>query len=251
MATLSRRRLVLGASTLGAGALAGACDLIPGGVPGGPGRGGLYGLSDALTFATQRFLLRDQPLAREFPIEMVSAHFPTINTTDPDDPAYRRSRAQGFADWRLPVTGLVERPATFSLADLRGMPARTQVTLHSCEQGWSAIGAWTGVPLSHVLASAGLKPAARFVVIRTVDGWWDSYDLFDALHPQTILAYGMNGADLPVAHGAPVRLRVERQLGYKSLKYLASIEAVERVDGIGQGRGSMVGELGFSWYAGI
>lgn len=251
MATLSRRRLILGASTAGAGALAGACDLIPGAGPGVPGRGGLYGLSDRLTFAAQRFLLRDQPLAREFPIAMVSAHFPTINTIDPDDPGYRNSRAQGFTDWRLPVTGLVERPGSFSLRDLRAMPARTQVTLHSCEQGWSAIGAWTGVPLAHVLARAGMRPEARFVVIRTVDGWWDTYDLFDALHPQTILAYGMNGTDLPVAHGAPVRLRVERQLGYKSLKYLASIEAVERVDGIGQGRGSMVGELGFSWYAGI
>jgi DMSO/TMAO reductase YedYZ molybdopterin-dependent catalytic subunit len=145
----------------------------------------------------------------------------------------------------------VERPTAFTLAELRAMPARTQITLHACEQGWSAIGGWTGVPLSHVLASVGLKPEARFIVIRTVDGWWDTYDLFDALHPQTILAYGMNGRDLPVAHGAPVRLRVERQLGYKSLKYLASIEATDRVDGLGQGRGSMVSELGFSWYAGI
>ena len=131
------------------------------------------------------------------------------------------------------------------------MPARTQITLHACEQGWSAIGQWTGVRLSHVLARVGMKPEARYVVIRTVDGWWDTYDLFDALHPQTILAYGMNGGDLPVAHGAPVRLRVERQLGYKSLKYLASIEAVERVDGIGHGRGSLLAGFGFSWYAGI
>ena len=131
------------------------------------------------------------------------------------------------------------------------LPARTQITLHACEQGWSAIGQWTGVPLAQVLAAAGMRPEARYVVIRTVDGWWDSYDLFDALHPQTILAYGMNGGDLPVAHGAPVRLRVERQLGYKSLKYLASIEAVARVDGIGHGRGSMVAGLGFSWYGGI
>lgn len=244
---LSRRRLVFGASTIGAGGLLGGCDLLED----GPNRGGLYGLSDTLTFATQRFLLRDQPLAREFGPEAISTVFPTINTTDPDNPDYRRSKAQGFADWRLPVTGLVERPSVFSLADLKAMPARTQITLHSCEQGWSAIGAWTGVRLSQVLASAGLKPEARFVVIRSVDGWWDSYDLFDALHPQTILAYGMNGRDLPVPHGAPVRLRVERQLGYKSLKYLTSIQAVSRVDGIGQGRGSMLSELGFAWYAGI
>ncbi len=240
---LSRRGLILGGSALGAGSLLGGCDILDG----GPGRGGLYGLSDTLTFATQRFLLRDQPLVREFGPEAISAVFPTINTTDPDDPAYRRSRDQGFADWRLPVGGLVERPGTLSLAELKAMPRRTQITLHSCEQGWSAIGAWTGVPLAHVLAGAGLKPEARFVVIRSVDGWWDSYDLFDALHPQTILAYGFNGNDLPVAHGAPVRLRVERQLGYKSLKYLSSIEAVARVEGAG----SMVAGLGFSWYAGI
>lgn len=247
MSAFTRRRLLLGSSAFGLGGVLWGCELIEQ----GPRRPGLYGLSDTLTLATQRFLLRDQPLVREFGPEAISAVFPTINTTDPDDPAYRRSKASGFADWRLPVRGLVERPAAFSLAELKAMPARTQVTLHACEQGWSAIGGWTGVPLSHVLASVGLKPEARFIVIRTVDGWWDSYDLFDALHPQTILAYGMNGGDLPVAHGAPVRLRVERQLGYKSLKYLASIEATDRVDGLGQGRGSMVSELGFSWYAGI
>lgn len=248
MTDVSRRKLILGASALGSAALLPGCDLLG---DGGPGRGGLYGLSDALSFTVQRFLLRHQPLVREFGPESISSVFPTINTTDPDDPAYRRSKAAGFSDWRLPVRGLVEKPGAFSLADLRAMPARTQITLHSCEQGWSAIGGWTGVALSHVLGVVGLRPEARFVVIRTVDGWWDSYDLFDALHPQTILAYGMNGGALPIAHGAPVRLRVERQLGYKSLKYLASIEAVARVDGIGQGRGSMVSELGFSWYGGI
>ena len=247
MADLSRRRLILGTSTVATAGLLGGCDFLDG----GPSRGGLYGVSDWLTWKTQRYLLRHQPLVREFGPEAISTIFPTINTTDPDDPAYQRSKAQGFADWRLPVSGLVERPGALSLADLRAMPARTQITLHSCEQGWSAIAAWTGVQLSQVLAQAGLKPEARFVVIRSVDGWWDTYDLFDALHPQTILAYGMNGKDLPVDHGAPVRLRVERQLGYKSLKYLASIEATDRVDGLGQGRGSMVGEMGFSWYAGI
>ena len=246
MSDLSRRRLILGSASLGAAGLVGGCD------PGGPRlRTDPYGLAEWLTFAGQRLLLARQPLAREFGPGMISSVFPTINTTDPDDPAYRRSKALGFADWRLPVTGLVERPGAFSLADLRAMPARTQITLHACEQGWSAIGQWTGVALSRVLAAVGMKPEARYVVIRTVDGWWDTYDLFDALHPQTILAYGMNGGDLPTAHGAPVRLRVERQLGYKSLKYLSSIEAVERVDGIDHGRGSLLAGLGFSWYAGI
>ncbi|WP_375409187.1 molybdopterin-dependent oxidoreductase [uncultured Methylobacterium sp.] len=245
-ASLSRRRLLTGSATLLGAGLVGGCE-----APALRDLTSPYGLSNSLTFAVQRWLLRGQPLAREFGPEAISAVFPTINTTDPDDPGYRRAKTSGFADWRLPVGGLVERPGSFSLADLRAMPSRTQITLHSCEQGWSAIGGWTGVPLAHLLAHVGLKPQARFIVMRSVDGWWDSYDLFDALHPQTILAYGMNGADLPVAHGAPLRLRVERQLGYKSLKYLTGIEAVERIDGLGQGRGSMVAELGFPWYAGI
>ncbi len=247
MSTLSRRQLILGASALGTTGLLGGCEALPG----GPRFDGLYAASDALTFAVQRFLLRHQRLAREFPPEAISAVFPTINTTDPDDAEYKRLKAGGFAEWRLPVGGLVARPGRFSLADLRAMPARTQVTLHSCEQGWSAIAGWTGVPLAHLLNTVGLKPEARFIVIRSADGWWDSYDLFDALHPQTILAYGMNGAELPVAHGAPVRLRVERQLGYKSLKYLTSVEAVARIDGLGHGRGSMIADLGLPWYAGI
>ncbi|GJD95773.1 molybdopterin-dependent oxidoreductase [Methylobacterium iners] len=246
MTGISRRQWLAGGGALATSAALGGCD-----APALRDLANPYGLSNALTFATQRWLLRHQPLVREFGPEAISTVFPTINTTDPKDEAYQRSKTAGFADWRLPVSGLVARPAAFSLAELRAMPARTQITLHSCEQGWSAIAGWTGAPLSHLLATVGLQPDARYIVIRSVDGWWDSYDLFDALHPQTILAYGMNGADLPVAHGAPVRLRVERQLGYKSLKYLTSIEAVARVDGIGKGRGSMVAELGFAWYAGI
>lgn len=246
MRDLSRRRLLIGSGTLVGAGFLGGCE-----APALSHLATPYDWSNGLTFAVQRWLQRRQPLVREFEPEAISAVFPTINTTDPDDPAYKRSKALGFADWKLPVTGLVARPGAFSLADLKAMPARTQITLHSCEQGWSAIGGWTGVPLAHLLAHVGLKPEARFIVIRSVDGWWDSYDLFDALHPQTILAYGMNGGDLPVAHGAPVRLRVERQLGYKSLKYISAIEAVERVDALGKGRGSMVAELGFPWYAGI
>ncbi|KQP30966.1 molybdopterin-dependent oxidoreductase [Methylobacterium sp. Leaf100] len=246
MRDLSRRRLLTGSGALFGAGLVSGCH-----APALSHLATPYDWSNGLTFAVQRWLLRHQPLVREFDRSQISTVFPTINTTDPDDPAYKRSRQTAFADWKLPVTGLVERPGAFSLADLKAMPSRTQVTLHSCEQGWSAIGEWTGVPLARLLAQVGLKPEARFIVIRSVDGWWDSYDLFDALHPQTILAYGMNGGDLPVKHGAPLRLRVERQLGYKSLKYISAIEAAERVDGYGKGRGSMVAELGFPWYAGI
>lgn len=244
MRTLTRRHWLTQSLAFGSVGMLGGCE-------DSPRFSGLYAASDLLTFEGQRLLLAHQPLAREFRMDQVSAVFPTMNTTNPRDDAYQRSKAAGFADWRLPVKGLVEHPTALSLADLRAMASRTQVTLHSCEQGWSAIGGWTGVQLSRVLVHVGIKPAARFVVVRTVDGWWDSYDMLDALHPQTILAYAMNGHDLPIAHGAPVRLRIERQLGYKNLKYLSSIEAVDRVDGIGQGRGSMVSELGFAWYAGI
>lgn len=182
---------------------------------------GVLDAADALTFAAQRLLLPANALVREFPRSALSARFPAINTTDPDDETYRRLRAGGFADWRLPVNGLVTRDLSLSLSDLRSFPARTQITQHNCVEGWSAIGEWTGVPLAHVLVVAGLRDDARYLVFDCTDGYWDSIDLADAFHPQTILAYGMNGGDLPVTHGAPVRLRVERQLGYKSLKYVS------------------------------
>src|SRR5262249_31004857 len=159
--------------------------------------------------------------------------FPATGTRDPgigkgetalvDQPelaaAYRGLRDGAFAGWRLPVEGRVAKPQAFTLAELKQFPPRTQITRHTCEEGWSAIGQWTGVPLAAVLAAVGVLPSARFVLFRAYDGWVDSIDMVDALHPQTILAYGMNGRDLPIPHGAPVRLRVERQMGYKSMKF--------------------------------
>ncbi len=123
-----------------------------------------------------------------------------------------------------------------------------QITRHTCEEGWTAIGQWTGVPLSAVLDAAGILPTARFVMFYWYDHWADSIDLLDALHPQTILAYGMNGRDLPVPHGAPVRLRVERQMGYKSMKYLQRIAVVEEFDDGGEA-GNI--QNGWAWYTGI
>jgi DMSO/TMAO reductase YedYZ molybdopterin-dependent catalytic subunit len=154
----------------------------------------------------------------------------------------------GFGDWRLSVEGLVARPGSYSLADLKRFPSRTQITKHVCEEGWSAIGEWTGVALSRVLDAAGLLPAARFVNFITYDGWADSIDMLDALHPQTLLAYGMNGRDLTVPHGAPVRLRVERQVGYKSMKYLQRIVVKDEFDDGGK-KGYI--QRGWSWYVGI
>jgi DMSO/TMAO reductase YedYZ molybdopterin-dependent catalytic subunit len=196
-------------------------------------------------------LLRNQPLAREFDRARISANFPAINTTLPDSPDYQQDMKEGFKGWRLLIGGLVTRPMELSLADIRSFPSRTQVTQHVCEQGWSAIAEWTGVPLSAVLEAIGIQPQARYVFFNCVDGWWDSLDMADALHPQTLLTYAMNGQPLPVPHGAPVRLRVERQLGYKQLKYITEISVTDTADDWGKGQGSEGAENGYSWYAGI
>ena len=179
-------------------------------------RGGLVGAADVLTMSTNRLLLRDQPLAREYGPEDIAPDFPTWGQTNPDDEEYQRHRREGFRDWRLPVGGLVGRPTSFSLDDIRRLPSRTQITAHVCEQGWSAIAEWTGAPLLQVLdAAGGLKPEARYVMLDTVDGWYEGIDLFEVVHPQTILAWGLNGGRParrqrrpPAAEGrAPVRLQ--------------------------------------------
>lgn len=208
---------------------------------------------ETLSRGAHRLLLANGALAREFSVEDISATFPAIGTLLPTDKDYQRLLTGNFTDWRLQIDGLVTRPIQLSLADLKQMPSRTQITAHSCERGWTAIAQWTGVQLQRVLELVHPLSAARYAVVHCVDGWYDSFtlDKFEALHPQTILAYGMNGQDLPVKHGAPVRLRVERQLGYKSLKFIKRIELVERFDQIGQGRGSFAADLGYQWYAGI
>lgn len=242
---ITRRRFLSGAPVAGGLALAGCGTAMP------PTYGSLFDVSNAATFFAQRWLLRHQPLVREFPRGKISKSFPAINTINPDSERYQGLLAGKFVDWRLPVDGLVSHPARFSLDDLKRLPSRTQVTQHSCEQGWSAIAEWTGVPLAHVLREVSPLPNARYLVFHTVDQWWDSLDMFDALHPQTLLAYGMNGEDLPVKHGAPVRLRVERQLGYKNLKFVTHIELTERLDDVEDGTGAVGAPYGYSWYAGI
>lgn len=196
-------------------------------------------------------------LAREFSPEDLSPVFRSNGSTAPGDPVYRALAATGFAGWRLKVGGLVERPLALSLADLRALPARQQITRHDCVEGWSAIGEWKGTKLSAILDRAGLRPEARFIVFRCADtimGWkyYESIDLIDAFHPQTILAYEMNGRDLPMAHGAPIRLRVERQLGYKHAKFVMEMEAVDSFADIGEGKGGFWQDAsGYEWYAGI
>jgi DMSO/TMAO reductase YedYZ molybdopterin-dependent catalytic subunit len=190
-------------------------------------------------------------MAREFDRSQISKP-PFANGKPPRDEAYKKHEAAGFADWRLRIDGLVARPATFSLAELRSFPSRSQITHLACEEGWSFIAEWTGVPLSHVLNLAGALPQARYVAYFSAQrGWWDSIDMADAWHPQTLLTYGMNGADLPVGHGAPIRMRLPRQLGYKSVKYLTHLTVTDSIKGFGKGLGSAAPEEGYSWYAGI
>jgi DMSO/TMAO reductase YedYZ molybdopterin-dependent catalytic subunit len=249
---ISRRRLVTTGLTAVAGAsglavaarLAAQYGLIP------PDHGGLYGAGETLTYAAHRLLTLHQPLAREFDRSQISKVAP-VNGGPPGSDDYQRLLRRNFAEWRLQVDGLVARPSSFSLEELKRMPMRSHITHQACEEGWSFIAEWTGVALSEVLARAGLSPRAQFVVFYPFDDFWDSVDLADALHPQTLLAYGMNGRELPTGHGAPVRLRVTRQLGYKSVKYLSRITAVETLADVGDGLGSGAPSVGYSWYAGI
>ena len=251
--TLSRRKLittglatVAGASGLGVtAALAQRYGLVP------PDNGGIFGPGETLTYAAQRLLTSRYSLVREFNQSQVSTAFPVVGEPPAENRIYQRILAGGFADWRLLVDGLVVRPSSFSLVELQSFPSRTQVTLHVCEQGWSSIAEWTGVPLSYVLDLVEVRPQARYVVFYPMDDWWESIDMADALHPQTLLAYGMNGQNLPTRHGAPVRLRVARQLGYKNTKYLSRITVVDTVKNIGKGLGGSNSEDGYSWYAGI
>jgi DMSO/TMAO reductase YedYZ molybdopterin-dependent catalytic subunit len=219
-----------------------------------PTYGNLLRMGDTFTYAAHRALLPQQSLVREYSHKDITS-FPATGTTNPGvteksglGDAYRRLQNGAFADWRLSVEGRVASPRTFSVAELKQLPSRTQITRHTCEEGWTAIGQWTGVPLSLVLDAAGILPTARFVVFYSYDDWVDSIDLLDALHPQTILAYRMNGRDLPIPHGAPVRLRVERQMGYKSMKYLQRIVVADEFDDGGK-KGNI--QNGWAWYTGI
>jgi DMSO/TMAO reductase YedYZ molybdopterin-dependent catalytic subunit len=205
-------------------------------------------------------LIGRKAMAQEFPLSAAAPEFRANGTTAPIGEAYAAMVANNFADWRLEVDGLVDTPQSFTLAQLRAMPARTQVTRHDCVEGWSCIGQWTGVRLSHVLQLAGPKPAARFVVFHCLDQmeaddedsvYYESIDFDDAFHEQTILAYALNGKPVPVANGAPLRARVERQLGYKQPKYLARIELVETFAEINGGSGGYWEDRGYNWYGGI
>jgi DMSO/TMAO reductase YedYZ molybdopterin-dependent catalytic subunit len=252
MTDLSRRKLMIGglAATAGVSALGVAARITQkyGLVP--PDHGGIYGLGETLTYASQRLLTRHS-MAREFSCSQIS-NPPFANEMAPLNEAYKRLQAGGFADWRLTVDGMVDRPASFSLDQLKSYPSRSQITHLACEEGWSYIAEWIGVPLSHVLNTVGVQPQARYVAYFSIDtDWWDSLDMADALHPQTFLAYGMNGNELPVGNGGPLRMRVPRQLGYKSVKFITHLTVTDTMKGFGKGLGSASPEGGYAWYAGV
>ncbi|WP_036261788.1 molybdopterin-binding protein [Methylocapsa aurea] len=217
--------------------------------------------AESLTYRVQRLLGGRDALAREFTEADLSPVFKVNGSSMPEGEDYAALLEGNFVDWRLRVEGLVANPLDLSLEDLRKLPQRTQITRHDCVEGWSAIGKWRGVPLAIVLQRASLLPTARFVVFhcadvyeRALDGtgqYYESIDLIDAFHPQTILAHSLNDAPLSVGHGAPLRLRVERQLGYKHAKYVMRIELTDRLDRFGRGKGGFWPDRGYEWYAGI
>jgi DMSO/TMAO reductase YedYZ molybdopterin-dependent catalytic subunit len=242
-------------AALGSATLA-ACDRITG----SPVVQQALRMAEGLTRRSQRLLIPREALAPTYARSEISPDFRPNGSIDPQAADYLALKAGGFADYRLEIGGLVERPLSLSLAELRARPARTQITKHDCVEGWTSIAEWTGVRLETLLDEAGLRPEARYIVFHCFDAldqredgerYYESIDLTDARHPQTILAWAMNGQTLPVPHGAPLRLRVERQLGYKHAKYIRRIEAVESFDRLGRGRGGYWPDRGYEWFAGI
>ena len=245
MSIISRRAALVGAAA-GGGLL----------LSGSDSRSSLIRSAEGLSKTIQLLLAGDN-LAREYALSERSPVFRENGNTMPESPEYARHLASNFADWQLVVDGLVDRPQALSLDRLLGLPSRTQVTRHDCVEGWSAIGQWTGTQLGLLLRMAGVRPNARFAVFHCADTfsgrpYYESIDISEAFHPQTILAWAMNGARLPVGHGAPLRLRVERQLGYKQAKYVMRVELRESLAGLYGGNGGLWEDLaGYEWYAGI
>jgi len=252
MREISRRKFVTGAiaATAGVSGLAVTAKLAKyyGLVP--PDSGGIYGPGETLTYAAQRLLGRHS-LAREFPRSMISK-VPFANAIAPLNDEFKRFQNDGFGDWRLSVDGMVAGPTSFSLSDLRTFPVRSQITEVVCEEGWSYVAEWFGTPLHEVLKTCGISPKARYLVYFSIEpDWWESIDIADALHPQTLLTWAMNDGDLPVSFGGPLRLRVPRQLGYKSVKFLTRVVVTDSIKGYVSALDPRSPNYGYSWYAGI
>lgn len=249
MTLITRRTALVGAS----GLLVAGCDKITT----SPTVRKVLTLGEKATLSSQRLVTGRNALAPEFTRADLSPRFRVNGNRVPSSPEYAAHLANGFADWRLAVDGLVARPLSMSLAQLQAAPQRTQITRHDCVEGWSAIGEWTGVPLALLLRHAGVSSNAQYVVFHCADDFsgtpfYESIDMVEAMHPQTILAHTMNRQPLPVGHGAPIRLRAERQLGYKQAKYVMKVEAVASLDGIHGGKGGYWEDhSGYQWNAGI
>ncbi|HSZ74501.1 MAG TPA: molybdopterin-dependent oxidoreductase [Rhizomicrobium sp.] len=257
MTESSRRKfLARAAATMSAAVLAG-CDKISQSTW---GPNVLRG-AEQLTHMVQRAITNRHALAPEFTKADIAPIFRANGTLNPDSDDYDAHVATGFRNWRVAVRGLVHNPLDLSVADLRAMPSRTQITRHDCVEGWSCIGEWTGALLSEIIIKAEPKRHTKFVVFHCADNmsnddnhpqfYYESLDLIEAMHPQTILAYDLNGKPLPVANGAPVRLRAERQLGYKMAKYVNGIELVTDFNHINGGKGGYWEDQGYNWWAGI
>jgi DMSO/TMAO reductase YedYZ molybdopterin-dependent catalytic subunit len=249
MTLITRRNLIV----TGAAGLVAGCDA----VGRSPTARSLLMTDSAMHKALQRVVGGRNSMAREFSVEQMSPKFRVNGNGNPNTPEYNALAARRFVDWRLSVTGLVARPLSLSLANLQSLPQRAQITRHDCVEGWSAIGKWQGPQLSKLLDLAGLRDNANYIVFHCADSsggrpYYESIDLVDAFHPQTILAWAMNDHRLAIGHGAPLRLRVERQLGYKHAKFVMGIEAVETLGQIGSGKGGYWEDVsGYEWYAGI
>ncbi|MGB5485172.1 molybdopterin-dependent oxidoreductase [Parasphingorhabdus sp.] len=252
MTIMTRRNLITSAA-IGAGGLLSGCDALNR----SPAFQDILARAETANFTVQRALGDRMELASEYGITDLSPTFRANGTRDPGTAEYAASAAQGFANWRLRLTGLFDKPQQISLDAIQSLPQRTQITRHDCVEGWSAIGQWTGVPLKILLDFAHLNNKAKFLVFHCADRlggrpYYESIDLLDGFHPQTILAHRLNGEPLPIENGAPLRLRVERQLGYKHAKYVTEIEAVASLAGIGEGKGGYWQDVAnYEWYAGI
>lgn len=252
MSDISRRKLITAGFAVAAGAtglgvaakLARRYGFIP------PDAGVRYGTGETLTYAAQRIVGRHS-MAREFLPSEISRN-PFANEVDPLGDEFKRLQAANFVDWKLTVDGMATRPTAFSLAEIRNFPVSSQITMIGCEEGWTYIAEWSGTPLSYILDRVGALPQVRYVVYRSIQpDWWESIDMADALHPQTLVAHRMNGDELPVPFGGPLRLRVPRQLGYKSVKYINHLILTDNLKSFGKGTGGANSDSGYAWYAGI
>ena len=213
--------------------------------------------AERLTEVVQRSVTPRDALAKEYGASDISKIFPANGNTDPGTEEYAHHVTQDFSEWKLEVVGLVQTPRSWSLAALKELPSRTQITRHDCVEGWSAIGKWTGVPVGDLMRQVDPLPNVRYAMFHCADAddegipYYESMAVADCYHPQTILAYELNDTPLDISHGAPLRLRFERQLGYKQAKYVLKIELVESLAGIGGGKGGYWEDQGYEWYAGI